>query len=406
MERPIRNFGEGPARVVIAGGGVGALEALLALRSHATEELTIDVVSPTRDFVYRPLAVLAPFAGDDAPHFDMKEMAIDCGARYHEDALASVDANASKVNLDGGGSLDYDALVVAVGAIREPGVEGALTFFGPDDTRQFADLLVEAERGVVDKIVFAVPPGIVWTLPLYELALNTASYLATREHHVASISIVTPEDAPLGVFGTRASDAVRELLRESGVELRTRTYATGISEGAVKLVPEGELEADRVVALPRLRGPAIPGLPADDDGFIPIDEHCLVHGLDDVYAVGDATAFPVKQGGITAEQADTAAEAIASRAGVAVEPRPFRPVLRGLLLAGGETRYLSAHITRGPAIASEAEEEPLWWPPTKIPGRHIARYLSERGKELARPGPPPQASVPFEVDLGEPGSGD
>jgi sulfide:quinone oxidoreductase len=405
MERAIRNFGEGPARVVIAGGGVGALEGLLALRSHATEEVTIDVVSPTRDFVYRPLAVLGPFVGDEPPRFDMKEMAIDCGARYHEDALAKVDVSGRKAMSAAGAALEYDALVVAVGALREPAIDGALTFFGPDDTKRFRDLLVEAERGIVDRIVFAVPPGVVWTLPLYELALNTASHLAAREHDVASLSIVTPEDAPLAVFGTRASDAVRELLRESGVELRTRAYATEFSNGSVKLIPDGELEADRVVALPRLKGPAIPGLPCDDDGFIPIDDHCLVHGLDDVYAVGDATAFPVKQGGITAEQADTAAEAIASRAGVAVEPRPFRPVLRGLLLAGEETRYLSAHITRGPAIASEAGEEPLWWPPTKIPGRHIARYLSERGKELTRPPMPvPETSVPFEVDLGPPGS--
>jgi NADH dehydrogenase FAD-containing subunit len=39
--------------VVIAGGGVAGLEALLALRGRAR----LTLVAPDRDFVYRPLAV-------------------------------------------------------------------------------------------------------------------------------------------------------------------------------------------------------------------------------------------------------------------------------------------------------------------------------------------------------------
>ena len=59
--------------------------------------------------------------------------------------------------------------------------------------------------------------------------------------------------------------------------------------------------------------------------------NCGVRGVDDVYAAGDMTTFPLKQGGIAAQMADAAASAIAVRAGVPVAQHPFRPVIRGLL---------------------------------------------------------------------------
>jgi sulfide:quinone oxidoreductase len=69
-----------------------------------------------------------------------------------------------------------------------------------------------------------------------------------------------------------------------------------------------------------------------------------VYGLDAVYAAGDITSFPVKHGGLAAQQADVVAAAIAARAGVAIDPRPLKPVIRGMLLAGDATRFLEAEL--------------------------------------------------------------
>ncbi len=99
--------------------------------------------------------------------------------------------------------------------------------------------------------------------------------------------------------------------------------------GALQLTSGDTLEADQVVALSQPKGPCVPGLPADDDGFIEIDNYARVIGLDDVYAAGDATTFPIKQGGIATQQADTAVEMMAARLGAGVKPPAFRPVLRG-----------------------------------------------------------------------------
>ena len=84
----------------------------------------------------------------------------------------------------------------------------------------------------------------------------------------------------------------------------------------------------------------MPGLPSDAEGFLVTDDHARVQGVPDVYAAGDVTAFPVKQGGIACQQADAAAADIAARAGAPVEPEPFSPVLRGMLLTERWARFL------------------------------------------------------------------
>ena len=151
-------------------------------------------------------------------------------------------------------------------------------------------------------------------------------------------------------------------------------YPAEAREGELLLVGGDVLPADRVVALPRLQGQRIGGVAQTFEGFIPVDPHGRVIGTSDVYAAGDITTFTVKQGGIAAQQAEAAAESIAAASGIAIEPRPFRPVLRGLLLTGDGPQYLHGELTGGAGMAST---EPLWWPPAKIVGRYLAPFLAQ-----------------------------
>jgi CBS domain-containing protein len=125
-----------------------------------------------------------------------------------------------------------------------------------------------------------------------------------------------------------------------------------------------------------------------------------VHGLADVFAAGDITSFPVKQGGIAAQQADAAAEMIAANAGADLTPHPFRPVLRGLLLTGRQPRYLRHQITGGAGDPSAASSEPLWWPPAKIVGHYLAPFLGAVAGVVSPPeAPAPPGAVAVEVEL-------
>jgi CBS domain-containing protein len=193
---------------------------------------------------------------------------------------------------------------------------------------------------------------------------------------------------------------VRELLEERGIALQTGSCPVELADGELRLVPEGTIAADRVVALPRLRGPRIDGLPQTVEGFLPVDAHGQVHGLADVYAAGDITSFPVKQGGIATQQADAAAEMIAANAGADITPQPFRPVLRGLLLTGRRPRYLRHELTGGAGDSSAASPEPLWWPPAKIVGRYLAPFLGAfAGVESPPEAPSAPGAVPVEVEV-------
>ncbi|HEX6023463.1 MAG TPA: hypothetical protein VFZ00_15825, partial [Solirubrobacter sp.] len=114
--------------------------------------------------------------------------------------------------------------------------------------------------------------------------------------------------------------------------------------------------------------------PYDVRGFIRCDRHGKVFETTSVWAAGDAIAFPVKQGGLASQQAVAAAESIAARAGADVTPRPFRPVLRGVLLTGRGKAWLRKEID---SAEGEAERRALFWPPTKIAGRYLSPYLSD-----------------------------
>ena len=103
-------------------------------------------------------------------------------------------------------------LLIACGAVPRPAVPGALTFRGPADTDALRELLRELVRGDVQRVAFVVPAGAAWALPAYELALLTARHLAGQSVRGAELTLLTPEEAPLAVFGAAASTAIGELL--------------------------------------------------------------------------------------------------------------------------------------------------------------------------------------------------
>jgi sulfide:quinone oxidoreductase len=360
-----------PTRVLVAGGGVAGLETVLALQALAGDRLQIELLAPGRHFTYRPLAVAEPFHSGSVQRIPLAAIADDRGVRLHRDALARVLSDESAIETQDGTRLDYDALVLALGARPVEGVPGALTFRGPQDAGRVAEIVERLRHGTLRRIAFAVPSGTSWALPLYELALQTAAAVR-RAARPAELVLLTPEPAPLAVFGDAAAAGVGDVLEERGIRVSTGTMVEEYDGTRLRLRGGGSLEADTVIALPRLVGPRVPGVPSDPAGFVPVDELTRVIGLDGIHAVGDIAAHWHKQGGLAAQQADLAATMIAAAAGAPVRPLPYRPILRGLLLTGGEVRYLRNDPHRG----SEASGEPLWWPPVKVMGRHLAPYLA------------------------------
>jgi sulfide:quinone oxidoreductase len=372
-------------RVIVAGGGVAGLEAVLALHAQAGDRVEITLLEPSIELVDRPMLVARPFAAGQADRTPIARILAPTRAIHRRERLESVDADAQTVRTDTGEELHYDSLIIALGARPVPADVHPWTF-SPADPDAIAGLLRDLEEGYSTSVAFVIPSGPVWPFPAYELALLTA-HEARGMGQDTSVTIVTPEERPLDAFGRTASDAVAALLRDHHIDLITSARAEPATDSSGLVIRPGDrhLDVERIFAVPRLEGQAIRGLPHDAEGFLEIDPHCAVRGVPGVYAAGDGANFSVKHGGLAAEMADTAAEHIAARAGADIEPQPFTPILRGKLLTGGRSRSL-----RGGAVRSAAADHMLWWPPAKVAARHLAPALAgEVGEELLdiEPGP-------------------
>jgi len=373
-------------RVLIAGGGVAGLETLLALRALAGERVDITLVTPDRRFVNRSMAVDQPFKTQRWRGIRMDRVAAEHNAGWHRGALDRVEHHRSVAVTKDGHELPYDSLVLALGARpdREWHADGVLTFHDGRDGPGYRLLLHQLREGRVNKLAFVKPSGATWPLLLYDLALMTAADCAAHQRLEVELSLITPEEEPLGIFGASASAAVARLLNQRGVSVHTSSIGVPGLPGWLEVRPgDWRLSVDHIVTEPRLAGPRLRGIPCGRDGFIHTDPHGRLVGLGGVYAAGDATDFPIKHGGLAAQQADAAAEAIAAAVGVDIDPQPFRPILRGVLLTGVAARYLRTDISGIAGENSTISSQPLWWPPNKLSARYLAPDLSRQTGEAA-----------------------
>lgn len=367
--------------MIIAGGGVAALETGLALADLAPDLTDTTVIAPNTEFVYRPMVVREPFAYSSAQRYELARIVSDAGAKLLEGELGWIDPLARTIHTKAGAALEYDALVLALGATVTKRYPHALTIDDRDLGETMHGLIQDVEGGYIHKLAFVAPGRMAWPLPLYELALMTAGRAYDMQIEL-EITIVTPEDSPLAIFGSAASEAVVELLAAAKVQTISSAYAEVPSSREVVISPgDRHLSVDRVIALPELYGPVVRGIPLGEHGFIKVDPHCRVPDVDHIYAAGDATDFPIKQGGIGSQQADVVAQAIAAMAGASVTPERFNPVIHGMLLTHEEPRYLTAHITGGHGFSSEITDTPTWSPGRKIAAKYLAPYLEERDRQ-------------------------
>ena len=365
------------ARVLIAGGGIAGLEALLALHDLAGDRVELTLVAPDPDFTYIPLIVEEPFSRKPAERHELGPLLSDFGGDFLQRGMTAVRADEHAVECDDGTRVEYDMLVVCTGGRARDPFRRAVTFRAGGAQLEIDELLAQAADDSSGTLAFVVPPGVTWPLPIYELALMSRRRAEETGLDEVRLRVITPEAAPLIMFGRAPSDAVAELLDLRRIDVESETYVAEDEAGELSLAPGArKLEAGAVIALPQIEGPRIAGLPADDQGFIPIDEHARVPGADDVYAAGDGTTFPIKQGGIATQEADAAAEHIAARLGAPVEAKPFQPVLRGQLIAGAESLNLRHDLTGGHGEGM-ASPDYLWWPPHKVSGRYLAAWLSQ-----------------------------
>jgi sulfide:quinone oxidoreductase len=369
LERGLRRAAS-PLRVLIAGGGVAGLETLMALRGLAGDLVALTLIAPKDEFVYSPLTVERPFSVGRMRSVGLSRMAQDAGAAFVAARAEDVDTDARIVGLSSGERVGYDALVLAVGAEAIPPLDHAMTWDDRSHSDMVGGLLRDVEEGYTKRMAVVIPPGPGWALRGYELALVISQHAYDMSADL-ELTIVEPDPPLLTLAGDRAVQLVSKEFERARIAVVSANEVSVEREPRLTLVmhpSRQKLAVDRVLAIPMLRGRTIKGVPAHHDGLIDVDARCRVKGLDRVWAVGDCTSLPLKSGGLSAEQADVAAQDIAALSGAAVEARSFDSGLVEEFLGLPAPRYLEQRL---------ATEEPGLTMHLPTVGLPVLTYLRE-----------------------------
>ena len=274
----------------------------------------------------------------------------------------------------------YDALLVAVGARSEPALRRALTWDAEADAELFGGLLRDLDEGYAKRVAFVVPPGVAWALPAYELAMMTAWQAWGMGHDDIEVTVYTPEDAPLGLFGTRPTADSREgTWRRQGF-MQAGVYVTAGSSRT----PAGWFccrASDRSMstASSPCRGRSdrrCPDFRRTLAGSCPPTFTGRVPDVDRVWAAGGRDCLSRQTGRSRGPAGGCCGRGDRGGGRCGRCAAAFSPGAPGMMLTGRGKAWMR-HAPAGDGEGS-AERRALWWPPTKIAGRYLSPYLAAR----------------------------
>lgn len=328
-------------RILVLGGGFGGLESAFYMRMKMPEA-RITLISDQDYFLFKPNTIYIPFGLDPnklkfqlAPAARRKDVSF-FRARVHE-----VDPISKHVQLDASGqksTLGYDYLVVATGASMRPAEvpglsEFAHTIWTPDEMLRLRASLRKLVKAVQDgerqRVLFLVPPNNKCSGPLYEMVMMLDTWLRRkRVRNQVSITWTTYESSYIQAFGPRLHEVVRGEFQVRGIKGHNNYVVDHIEDGHVAYKNGEVLPFDLLVSFPPyVASTSYTNLPVDERGFISTDlASRRVTGYPEVFAVGDASNFPVKQAFLAFLQADAAAEHLSAQV-LGTEPQfGFDPV--------------------------------------------------------------------------------
>src|SRR6202035_4477366 len=117
-----------------------------------------------------------------------------------------------------------DVLVLALGATVTKRYPHALTIDDRNLNETLHGLIQDIEGNYIHRLAFVAPGCMAWPPPLYELAMMTAGRADDMQIELET-TIVTPEDSPLAIFGSAASEAVVDLNQAANVVTINSAYA-------------------------------------------------------------------------------------------------------------------------------------------------------------------------------------
>lgn len=365
-----------PARVVVLGGGVGGTLTANLIDKALGRDVHVTVVDPTGMHDYQP-GYLYVALGEANGHWLTRDertllradvdLAIERAVRVHPDART--------VQLERGGSLGWDFLVVATGArlVHDaiPGLmEGSFGFYSLPDAERLREALRTFKGGRIRVgiagIPYKCPPAPV------EFVFLLEEYLRKRGIRDRSeITLLSPLNRAFTIES--ASKLIQPIMEERGIELATFFNVESVdpSAGTVLSLEGEKVEYDLLVLVPPHKGQEFvvdSGL-SDASGWLPTDKHTLQVGDHQrIFAIGDATNLPISKSGSTAH---FEAPVIASRIASMVRGTAPKTNYGGRVMCFLETGH-------GKATSLRFDYEHPPTPPEPNRAWHVAKWLFNR----------------------------
>jgi sulfide:quinone oxidoreductase len=310
-------------RVLILGGGFGGVAAAHRLKQLLPPEDEVLLVDRREAFMmgFRKTWELVGFAPASEGQRPLENLGR-IGARVIRDTVTAIHPAERRVEL-GSGSLEADALLVALGAELAPELVPGLQQYGhnvydPEENPRAARALGALSGGNLLVGIFGVP----YKCPPapYELALLAKESLAKRGAKV-NVVVFTPQPSSLPVLGQTGCDVLESRLADAGIAFLPNYKATAVEAGEV-VFANARWSFDLLLGVPPHRPPAAvreSGL-TGESGWVPVEARSMQTRFPGVYAVGDvvqiqmADGKPLPKAGVFAESmGNTAAEHIAAQ---------------------------------------------------------------------------------------------
>lgn len=284
-------------RVVVLGGGFAGLETAIHLRKRNYD---VTLVSDRDYFYIYPISIWVPTratAFEDVC-IPMTRLQKVHGFELVVDRVEAVDISNQQVVVTGG-TLDYDILVVAVGAdkVQHAGSEHFLSICGKPEAalqlQEKLDALLARGHGKI-AVGFGGNPldrtGVRGG-PAFEVLFNFHNLLRKKKlQDKFELTFFAPMARPGERLGEKALGMMDTMLARMNIQKRVGTKIKAFQPDGVLFEDESRLDADLVMFIPSGAGKRLlrdSGLPLTEAGFVKIDETCQVVGIDNVYAVGD-----------------------------------------------------------------------------------------------------------------------
>jgi sulfide:quinone oxidoreductase len=365
-----------PARVVILGGGVGGTLAANLLDKELGRDVHVTVVDPTGMHVYQPGFLYVALGQARGRWLSRDERTLlRPGVELAVEAATRIDPGAGTVQLQHGGSLPFDHLVIATGArlIRDtvPGLlEGSYDFYSIDGALRLREALRTFRGGRVAVgiagIPYKCPPAPV------EFVFMVDEYLRKRGLRARSeVTLLSPLNRAFTIES--ASKLVQPLMDQRGIRLETffNVEAVDPSSGTVLSLEGDKADYDLLVLVPPHRGQEVveaSGL-GDPGGWVPTDKLTLQHAEhENVFAIGDATNLPISKSGSTAH---FEAPVVASRIASIVHGKAPKANYGGRVMC-----FLETGGGKATALRFDYEHPPV--PPTPSRVWHAAKWMFNR----------------------------